>query len=100
MGAFFLFGCQESDSDIIKRAKLVGNENIQLKQQLAQKDKEIQSLKDKITQLDADIEKLNMEFGESTIKTLTMVAETTKRNEALATEIKQLKEQLKQLQDK
>lgn len=95
IGAFLLLGCQESESDIIKRAKLVGNENIQLKQQLAEKDKEIQALKDEMAQKEADFAKKEQEFGDATIKTLQMVLESEKRNETLMTEIETLKEQLK-----
>jgi septal ring factor EnvC (AmiA/AmiB activator) len=96
----FLFnGCQESESEIVKKAKLVGNENIQLKKQLTEKDKEIMSLKDEITQLESDIAKMNQEFGESTLKILQMVADSKKSNETLVKENEELKEQLKQLQN-
>ena len=46
-----LLGCgKNTDSTSIKRAKLVGNENIELKKQLTLKDKEIQKQKDLLTQ--------------------------------------------------
>lgn len=96
IATFFLAGCQESESQMVKRARLIGNENLQLKKQLADKDKEIQSLKDEIARMEKEREKENTEFGEVTIKTLQMISECQKQVEALQTENKTLKEQLKQ----
>ena len=99
MATVLLAGCQESETDMIKRARLVGSENIQLKKQLAEKDKEIQGLKDEIARLEKERAKDRDEFGNTTIQTLQMMADTMAKNEALTAEIKTLKEQLRQLQE-
>jgi predicted nucleic acid-binding Zn-ribbon protein len=99
LSVFLLSSCQKSESEIVKEAKLVGNENIQLKKQLTEKDNEIKSLKDEIAQMESDISKMNEEFGQSTVRTLEMIVQFQKRNEALMEENEELKEQLKQLQN-
>lgn len=98
MAAILLAGCQESESDMIKRARLVGSENIQLKKQLAEKDKEIQKLEDEIARLEKERTKDQEEFSNTTINTLQLMADTLENNETLTAEIKALKEQLRQLQ--
>ena len=45
LSVLFLTGCQESDSSQIRRARLVANENLQLQENLKEKDQQIEELK-------------------------------------------------------
>lgn len=88
-----LTGCQESDSQMVRKAQLVGHENLQLKKQLQQKDSEIAALKQQIADMQAETQKQLDETGQSMISMLENLAQT-------ATELEQCKaenEQLKQL---
>lgn len=99
MAAILLAGCQESESNMIRKARLVGSENIQLKKQLAEKDKEIQGLKDEIARLEKEKAREHEEFGNTTIKTLQIMAETQAQYDILAAENKKLKEELEKLKN-
>ena len=96
LGTLLLAGCQKSDSSQIRKARLVANENLQLKRQLAEKDTQIEDLKKQIEKIEAEKAKADEEFGSTTIKTLQMVAETEKRNQALAEENEKLKKEIEQ----
>jgi len=97
LGTLLLAGCQESDATQIRKARLVANENLQLKKQLAEKDTQIQDLKKQIEEIEAEKAKADEEFGSTTIKTLQMVAETESRNQALTDENEKLKEEIESL---
>lgn len=87
-------GCGGSESAQISRARVVGNENIQLKKQIDDKDSQIKDLEQKISDLEAEKAKLKQDCGEINIKMMKLAAETEKRNRELAAEIQALKEQL------
>lgn len=97
LGTLLLAGCQKSDASQIRKARLIANENLKLKKQLAEKDAQIQDLKKQIEQIEAEKAKADEEFGSTTIKTLQMVAETEDRNQALTLENEKLKEELEKL---
>jgi len=97
LGTLVLAGCRESDATQIRKARLVANENIQLKKQLAEKDAQIQDLKKQIEKIEAEKAQADEEFGFTTIKTLQMVAETEERNQALTEENEKLKEEIESL---
>jgi len=90
-------GCQESESIQIRRARVVANENIQLKKQLAEKDEQIEALK-------KDIEKIQLEAaqelenaGEANLKVLKLLLQSETANKALQTEIEKLKAEIEKL---
>ena len=92
----FMAGCQESDSQLVQRARLVGSENIQLQKELEQKDKEIQSLKDRMAKMEEDYQQQLNESAESSFKLLEIVSQTSKDLEECRAENERLKAQLNQ----
>ena len=102
--AIFASGCEESNKFSDKRAMLVGSENLQLKEQLKQKDREIKALNKKIEDLKGDIVKCQ-EKGKADVKQaikavadiMGIFAETTRKATMLEAENAQLKEQIEQL---
>ena len=97
MGLLWLTGCQKSGNTQIRRARLVANENIQLKKQLQDKDKQIEDLKKEIEEVQAKNAKEHEEFGNTTLKTLQMLADIENNNQALTLENEKLKEELEKL---
>lgn len=100
----FTAGCEESNKFSDRRAMLVGNENMQLKKQLKQKDSEIEALNGRIEGLKGDIVKCQ-ENTKASVKQATkavvdimgIFAETTRKAAALEAENAQLKIQIEQL---
>ena len=97
LGVLLLAGCQESESTQIRRARVVANENLQLKQDLKEKDQQIEELKKQIEEIEAKNAKEHEKFGNTTIKTLQMLSQTENRNQALTLENEKLKEELEKL---
>lgn len=97
LGILLLAGCQESESSQIRRARLVANENLQLKQNLKEKDKQIEELKTQIETLEVEKAKVIEQSGEASIKTLRMLLESEKRAEAIVIENRKLEEELEKL---
>ena len=95
--AVFLAGCEEASESEIRRAKLVGNENIQLKKQLELKDKEIQKFKDLVAKCEEDMALALQQSGEANLKVLKVLAETSKENDTLKEENLSLKAQIEEL---
>ena len=91
---FGLGGCQESDSRLVQRARLVGTENLKLKEQIEEKNEQIAALKEKIETIQAENAKALEEAGQANIRILQIVAETEKRNQALQQENETLRKQL------
>ena len=96
-GTLFLAGCQESDATQIRKARVIADENIQLKKQLAEKDARIQDLKKQIEKIETERAKAEEKFGDSTIKTLKMMMETDRKNQALTEENERLKKEIASL---
>ncbi len=79
---FMAAGCQESTSQSDRRTQLIGHENLQLKKQLQQKDREIERLQGEIKKLE---QKAIDEAGlhEKTLTTMMeIMADTTRQLEA------------------
>jgi cell division protein FtsB len=96
-GMFLFAGCQESDASQIRRARLVANENIQLKKQLQEKDQQIEELKKQIEQIETESAEAIEKSGEASGKTLRLLLESEKSNEALILENERLKEEIEKL---
>ncbi len=95
--SILLTGCQESDSNLVQRARFVGNENLKLKNQLKEKDLEIAQLKKDIQNLEAENVRAAQAAGDANIKILRTLAETEQGNQALLQENEKLKEELEKL---
>ena len=97
VGILLLTGCQESEGNQIRKARLVANENLELKELLGEKDQQIEGLKKQIEDMEIKSAKEHEEFGNLTLKTLQMLAESENQNQALTLEIEQLSEELEKL---
>ena len=97
LGVLLLAGCQESDASDIRRARVIGNENLQLKQDLEEKDERIAELTAQIEALEVEKAKVIEQSGETSIKTLRMLLESEKRAEAIVIENRKLEAELEKL---
>ncbi|OQY04035.1 MAG: hypothetical protein B6I25_07465 [Planctomycetales bacterium 4572_13] len=97
LGVLLLAGCQESDASDIRRARVIGNENLQLKQDLEEKDQQIDKLTAQIEMLEAKNAEVIEQSGETSIKTLRMLLESEKRAEAIVIENRKLEKELEKL---
>lgn len=96
-----LSGCREESGDTsLRRARLVGNENIELKKEIQLRDKEIERQKQLVVQCRADWSKDKDTSGNNTIKMLKHLSESGKKVDALTAENAQLKEKIKELEAK
>ncbi len=94
-----LAGCREESADTtLRKARLVGNENIELKKQLKLRDKEIKRQKQLVVQYRANPTKDQELAANNTIKLLQHLAESAKQIKALTDENTQLKEKIKELE--
>lgn len=90
--------CQENSTGNNKRARLVGNQNLELRKQLAAEIKKHQAA---LADCEARLEKqllANQQLGDSTLKILKNFADTSKKNDELTLENQQLKEKIKELE--
>ncbi|MHC4761694.1 MAG: hypothetical protein ACYS9H_10185 [Planctomycetota bacterium] len=97
LATLLLTGCQESDSSQIRRARLIATENMQLKQDLEDRDQQIEELKAQIEALELENANVIEQSGEASIKTLRMLLESEKRAEAIVIENRKLEEELERL---
>ena len=97
LATLLLTGCQESDSSQIRRARLIATENMQLKQDLEDRDQQIEELKAQIEALELENANVIEQSGEASIKTLRMLLESEKRAEAIVIENRRLEEELEKL---
>ena len=90
-------GSAGSEPAQIRRARMVGNENLKLKKQIADKDQQIKEWEKKLT--DSEIEKAKAveEADNANFKLLQLFAESEKRNQELMVENQTLKEELEKL---
>ena len=100
LGILLLTGCQESDASQIRRARVIGTENLQLKQDLKEKDQQIEKLTAQIEALEVEKAKVIEQSGETSIKTMRMLLESEKRAEAIVIENRKLEAELEKLKDK
>ncbi|HOQ03664.1 MAG TPA: hypothetical protein PKY88_00425 [Anaerohalosphaeraceae bacterium] len=75
-------GCQESGRKTDRRAQLVGQENLQLKKQIQEKEREIERLKKEIEALQEQARKTEETHGQTYAKMLEIVADLTAQLEA------------------
>jgi uncharacterized protein YlxW (UPF0749 family) len=61
--------------DVMRRAKLLGNENIQLKREIAERDAKINELNQQISTLQAEMEANKQRQGETILKLMGIAAE-------------------------
>ncbi len=73
--AFWACSCQPSSDQMVRRAQLVGNENLKLKKELQQKDAEIANLKKEIDRLNAEHAKYEEDTGTTSTQLLRLLAE-------------------------
>ena len=97
LGVLLLAGCQESDASQIRRARVIGNENLQLKQELQEKDEQIAELTAQIEALEVEKAEVIEKSGEMSIKTMRMLLESEKRAEAIVIENRKLEAELEKL---
>ncbi len=89
-----LAGCQESNSNMIQRARIVANENIKLKDQIKKKDLQIEQLKQDIETLKAEKVKISKNTGDINITLIQSLSDAKKTNTELKAENARLKEEL------
>ena len=90
--------CEENSTGNNKKARLVGNQNLELRKQLAAEIKKRQAMLD---DCEARVEKqilANQRLGDSTLKMLKNFADKNKKNDELTLENQQLKEKIRQLE--
>lgn len=96
-----LSGCREESGDTgLRRARLVGNENIELKKEIKLRDKEIERQKQLVKQCRAEWAKDKELSGNNTLMMLKHLAESEAQVRTLAAENTQLKEKIKELEAK
>ncbi len=91
-------GCEENSTSNNKRARLVGNQNLELRKQLAAEIKKHQA---DCADCEARVEKqilANQQLGDSTLKILKDFADRSKKNDELTLENQQLKEKIRELE--
>ena len=101
--AFITAGCGESEISG-RKARLVGNENLDLKKQLKacnntvkKREKEIEKQKEVLAQCEAEQIKIGEDTREAVINVLDQLGESSKEIEKLTAENEQLKAELEQL---
>ncbi|MBN1817761.1 MAG: hypothetical protein JW828_10400 [Sedimentisphaerales bacterium] len=94
-------GCQEKDnSAMIRQTKLVAEENIQLKQQLSDCQKEVEQQKRLVEKATVDNAEIAKQTGDNNIKLLQIVAQSGKQVEELTAENARLKARIQELEAK
>ncbi len=96
-----LSGCREESGNMsLRKARLVGNENIELKKQLKRRDEEIEHQKHLVVQCREERAKDKKLSGDNTLKMLKHLSESGKQATALRAENRQLREKIKELEAK
>ena len=95
---FFTTGCEESNQSEIKQARLTVQENLEQKEQIESLENQIQGQKDLLTKVEKEKADILSQSGETTIKMMKNLAESSRKNDELAKENQQLKERIKQLE--
>jgi hypothetical protein len=90
----FITSCKESDNADNRRARLVANENIELKKKLELKDKEIQKQKNLLAKCEEDKVKEAEQVSVSLIKLMQQLGIIGEENQQLNTKIKELEEKI------
>ena len=90
--------CEENSTGNNKKARLVGNQNLELRKQLAA---EIEKHQAALADCEARVEEqtlANQQLGDSTLNILKEFADISKKNDELTLENQQLKEKIRQLE--
>lgn len=62
---YFICGCQESQTQQVKRAQLVGHQNLQLKKIIQEKERQIEDLKKEIENLNKKMAQQSIDFDKA-----------------------------------
>ena len=101
LGLGLLVGCQEqSESDIVKKARLVGQENIELKKQVKKQDQAFQEQKDLLEQCRQEVIKGQEESTDTGAKMLEIASKAATEAENLRIENEKLKARIQELESK
>jgi uncharacterized phage infection (PIP) family protein YhgE len=101
LGLCPLVGCQEqNESDIVKKARLVGQENIELKKQIKKQDQAVQEQKDLLEQCRQEVAAGQQQSADTSSKMLGMIAASNKETEDLRAENEKLKARIQELDSK
>ena len=90
----FITSCKESDNADNRRARLVANENIELKKQLALKNLEIQKQKRLLAQSEKDRVKDAEQVSDSVVKLMQQLVAIGEENQQLKVKNKELEEKI------
>lgn len=88
-------GCEESSTSTSRRARLVADENLQLKEQLKACRAEVEQQKRLVAEAQKQAEQIASDSGEANIKLLKALADMGKQLEAMSAENERLKAQLR-----
>ncbi len=92
-------GCREqSNQALVRQARITGNENIELKEQIKTCRQEIEKQKGLLLQYQQDSGKARQTAGENSLRLLKMLAKDSEQTDELIAANKRLKAQLKKLQ--
>ena len=94
-----LSGCDETAQQK-RKARLVANQNLELKNLLKLRDEQIATLEAELEKCRKERADFEFKSGETARKMLELLSETTKELEQLRQENEKLKQQLGELQDK
>lgn len=101
LGLGLLVGCQEqSESDIVKKARLVGQENIELKKQVKKQDQAFQEQKDLLEQCRQEVIKGQEESTDTGAKMLEIASKAATEAENLRIENEKLTARIRELESK
>jgi uncharacterized protein YabN with tetrapyrrole methylase and pyrophosphatase domain len=101
LGLCPLVGCQEqNESDIVKKARLVGQDNIELKKQIKKQDQAIQEQKDLLEQCRQEVAKGQEEATDTGAKLLEIASNSANEAENLRIENEKLKARIQELDSK
>ena len=94
-------GCEESNLASQRRARLVGDENLKLKEQLKLCNQEIQKLKKALTEYEKELQTDSFKQSEDASgRLLEMLADTSKQVQELTEENQQLRNKVQELESK
>lgn len=101
LGLGLLVGCQEqNESEIVKKARLVGQENIELHKQIKKQDQAIQEQKELLEQCHQDLVKGQEESTDTGAKMLEIASKSATEAEELRIENEKLKVRIQELESK
>ncbi len=100
-GLGVLLGCQEqNETDIVKKARLTGQENIELKKLIKEKDREIQNQKKLLAECNRDLVKGQEEATDTNAKMLEIASKAATEAEDLRAQNEILKSRIQELESK